>query len=118
VAAWKHSNERSEKLESEVARLESINIAQSTIIAGAKEEMDKLKAEVAELNRLLAGWKQRATMSETTLEATQKDLRRTVEIAEDVCDELLNPDDLGRRSVQGISRAQLNAIKATLPETK
>jgi regulator of replication initiation timing len=79
-----------QKLEAEVARLEARNLAFSKIIDGAKEDIEKLESN----------------------------LRRAVEIAEDVCDELLNPDDLERRSVQGISRAKLNAIKETLPETK
>jgi chromosome segregation ATPase len=99
----------------EVERLESINLAQSTIIKGAKEEMDKLKAEVAKLNQLMFGWKQRATMSETTLEATQKDLRRAVEIAEELYE---NRHSAWTVYMDEIFQ-ELKAIKATInPETK
>lgn len=62
-----------------------------------KERAEKAEAEVAELNRLMVGWKQRATMSETDLEAAQPEKKKrpfgckcdslSVHLAGDGCDE-------------------------------
>jgi hypothetical protein len=41
-----------------------------------ERELAALKSEVAELNSLMIGWKQRATMSETDLEASKAEVER------------------------------------------
>jgi hypothetical protein len=88
--------EARQKLEAEVEEIKANYIRQQF----------EMQLEIEELNRLLVGWKQRATMSETTLEATQKDLRRAVEIA----DAFYEHDGTPWNAL----RKELDDIKATL----
>lgn len=50
-----------------LARNDAFNLANA---------LSKAEAEVAELNRLLIAWKQRATMSETDLEVSKNEVER------------------------------------------
>ena len=56
-----------------LARNDAFNLANA---------LSKAEAEVAELNRLLIGWKQRVTMSETDLEASKNEAARLCELLE------------------------------------
>jgi multidrug resistance efflux pump len=76
---------------------------------------DKLEAEVAKLNRLMVGWKQRATMSETDLEASKAEverlrsqLNRAVEIADSLMVYFRSSDNWNE------AEARLAALKAEI----
>jgi predicted RNase H-like nuclease (RuvC/YqgF family) len=139
VAAWKQSNERADKAEAEVARLESINLAQSTIIAGAKQEMGSLKAEVERLQKRPFGCKcvtlrEKALgdgcdecnkalvieMLEDHIKELEANLRRAVEIAEEFKIAFKEENHFRKGCDCGLCELaeELDAIKETLPETK
>ena len=110
-----------------------------------RKRAEKAEAEVAELNSLMIGWKQRATMSETDLEASKAEVERLKELVNESIIEKSNLSialvncqanlrraiDVARmlpvipipaissRDITDTLYAELNQLKATLnPATK
>lgn len=62
------------KNESDLLQSQDINSFLDTEFRIACKRAEKAEAEVEELNRLMIGWKQRATMTETSLEAEKAEV--------------------------------------------
>ncbi len=57
-------------------KTEDTNLSARNDAFNLANALSKAEAEVAELNRLLIAWKQRATMSETDLEVSKNEVER------------------------------------------
>ncbi len=77
-----------------------------------ERELNEAKTEVAELNRLMIGWKQRATVSKMDLEASRAEVERLKEQYEAAAEAIARMHEAAVGEIRGPSISVLDDIKA------